>query len=78
MRTHFYPYSPNDDIEQAPCGTWIGESSAVSNHWSRVDCRLCIRNKARITVAHETNERSIVEQMGDMAKFMRAQSGGAS
>lgn len=75
MRTHFYPYSADDDIEQAPCGARIGESSALSNQWAHVDCRLCIRNKAKITAAHKTNERAIVEQMGDMAEFMRAQTG---
>lgn len=75
MRTHFYPYSSHDDIEQTPCGTWIGESSAVSNQWAHVDCQLCIRNKAKIIAAHESNERAIVQQMGEIAEFMRAQTG---
>lgn len=76
MRTHFYPYSPDDDIEQVQCSTWIGESSAVSNQWAQVDCRLCIRNKAKIVAGHQGNERAIVQQMGEMAEFIRAQQGG--
>lgn len=78
MRTHFYPYSGGDDIEQAHCGTWIGENSAVSNQWALVDCQLCIRNKLRIVAAYQAEERAIVEQMGDMAEFMRAQTGDPS
>lgn len=75
MRTHFYPYSDDDDIEQTPCGTWIGESSATTNNWAHVDCRLCIKNKAKIVVRHQQEERAIAQQMGDMAEFMRSQPG---
>jgi len=75
VRTHFYPYSDGDDIEQTPCGTWIGESSAVSNQWTHVDCRLCIKNKTKIVASHQEQERAIVEQMGDMANFMSSTTG---
>lgn len=74
MRTHFYPYS-DDEAEFAACGTPLGFGGDTSSNWGLVDCRLCIKNKAKITAAHETNERAIVEQMGDMAEFMRAQTG---
>ncbi|WP_202916088.1 hypothetical protein [Pseudomonas putida] len=70
MATHFDPY-PDDESEQAPCGTWLGGASNVTSNWAHVDCRLCRRSKANITAAHEASEAAIVEQMGDMAAYMR-------
>ncbi|MBP3998337.1 hypothetical protein [Pseudomonas koreensis] len=74
MATHFDPYPGDDDddeAEQAPCGTWLGETSNGSNNWAHVDCGLCLKSKARISAAHEAIEAAIVEQMGDMAAYMR-------
>lgn len=73
MKTHFAPFTDLEDIEQAPCGTWLGESPRLSGDWSKVDCLLCRKRKDRITAAAADEERFIVEQMGDMAAFMRAQ-----
>ncbi|ESW39344.1 TPA: hypothetical protein ACG5DM_002043 [Pseudomonas putida] len=73
MKTHFAPFTDLEDLEQAPCGTWLGESSELSGDWAMVDCLLCQKHKAKITAAAEDEERFIVEQMGDMAAFMRAQ-----
>lgn len=70
MVTHFDPY-PDEDAEQAPCGTWLGGVSNVTSYWAHVDCRLCLRSKAKISAAHEASEAAIVEQMGDMAAYMR-------
>ncbi|AXA25691.1 hypothetical protein [Pseudomonas putida] len=72
MKTHFAPFTDLDDIEQAPCGTWLGESSELSGDWTMVDCRLCQKRKERIIAAAADGERFIVEQMGDMAAYMRA------
>ncbi|MNN15591.1 hypothetical protein D3C81_1287000 [compost metagenome] len=38
-----------------------------------VDCRLCQKRKSNITKAAAAEERAIVEQMGEMADFMRAE-----
>ena len=53
--------------------TWLGESSELSGDWAKVDCLLCQKRKDRIIAAAAEEERFIVEQMGDMAAFMRAQ-----
>ncbi|MBF8764165.1 hypothetical protein IR009_02880 [Pseudomonas putida] len=73
MKTHFAPFTDPEDVEQAPCGTWLGESSELSGDWTNVDCRLCQKRKKNIIKAAAVEERAIVEQMGDMAAFMRAQ-----
>ncbi|HGY4969965.1 TPA: hypothetical protein ACNV20_002932 [Pseudomonas putida] len=73
MKTHFAPFTDLEDLEQAPCGTWLGQSSELSGDWAMVDCRLCKKRRARIIAATADEERFIVEQMGDMAAFMRAE-----
>ncbi|MGO0633407.1 hypothetical protein ACTORR_25865 [Pseudomonas sp. SAR267] len=73
MKTHFAPFTDLEDLEQAPCGTWLGESSELSGDWAMVDCRLCQKRKERIIAAAADEERFIVEQMGDMAAFMRVE-----
>jgi hypothetical protein len=70
MTTHFATEDP-DEIEQSPCGTPIGKSSDASGNWSHVDCGRCLNRKTKITAAHAAEERAIVEQMGDMADFMK-------
>jgi hypothetical protein len=72
VKTHFCPGVAPDDIEQAPCGTLLGEDSQLSGDWANVDCRLCQKRKANITKSAEAEESAIIEQMGEMAKFMRA------
>ncbi|MGF6392133.1 hypothetical protein [Pseudomonas plecoglossicida] len=71
MKTHFAPFTDLEDIEQAPCGTWLGEASELSGDWAEVDCLLCKKRRERIIAAAD-EECFIVEQMGDMAAFMRA------
>jgi hypothetical protein len=73
MRTHFTGQlgGGDEDVEQAGCGTWLGEASNLTGDWGRVDCALCLRRKAKITTQIEAEERAIVEQMGDMAAFMK-------
>lgn len=73
MKTHFAPFTDLEDIEQAPCGTWLGEASELSGDWAKVDCLLCQKHKAKIISAAVAEERAIVEQMGDMANFMRSE-----
>lgn len=71
MVTHFDP-RPNDEApDQAPCGTWLGDSSELSGNWAHVDCRLCLKRKPQIMAANSMEEAAIVEQMGDMAAYMR-------
>ena len=72
MRTHFASHLQYDDAEQAICGTWYSEASHDTGDWGRVDCRRCLKLKARITKSIEAEERAIVEQMGDMAAFMKS------
>jgi hypothetical protein len=43
--------------------------------WERVDCHRCQALKEKIIDTAATEERAIVEQMGDMAAFMRAEDG---
>ncbi|MFV3291978.1 hypothetical protein ACNFBR_24990 [Pseudomonas sp. NY11955] len=74
MKTHFAPFTDLEDLEQAPCGTFIGDSSELSGDWTKVDCMLCQKRKEKIIAAAAAEERAIVEQMGHMAAFMRAQS----
>ena len=73
MKTHFAPFTDLEDLEQAPCGTWLGESSELSGDWAMVDCGLCKKRRERIITAAADEERFIVEQMGDMAAFLRAE-----
>lgn len=72
MKTHFAPFTDLGDLEQAPCGAWLGEASQLSGDWANVDCRMCQKRKERIIASAAAEERAIVEQMGDMAAFMRA------
>ncbi|WP_252088767.1 hypothetical protein [Pseudomonas sp. MWU13-3659] len=74
MKTHFAPFTDLDDLEQAPCGTWLGDTSELSGEWSKVDCLLCQKRKDRIIAAAAAEESAIVEQMGEMAEWMRADS----
>ncbi len=73
MKTHFAPFTDLDDLEQAPCGTWLGEASELSGEWGKVDCLLCQKRKEQIIAAAAAEERAIVEQMGHMADFMSAE-----
>jgi hypothetical protein len=73
VKTHFAPFTDLDDLEQAPCGTWLGESSELSGDWAMVDCRLCKKRRERIIAGAADEEHFIVEQMGDMAAFMLAE-----
>lgn len=73
MKTHFAPFTDPEDVEQAPCGTCLGKSSELSGDWAKVDCRRCHKRKSSITKAIAAEEHAIVEQMGDMAAFMRGQ-----
>ena len=72
MKTH-YSAHPRDDEEQASCGAWLGEASNLSGDWSRVDCRRCLRGREKISSSIAAEEGAIVQQMGDMANFMREQ-----
>lgn len=74
MKTHFAPFTDLEDLEQAPCGTWLGSASELAGDWAMVDCRLCKRRRERITQSAADEERAIIEQMGEMADFMRAAS----
>ncbi len=73
MKTHFAPLTDLDDLEQAPCGAWLGDASELSGDWANVDCLLCQRRKQKIIAAAAAEERAIIEQMCDMAVFMRAE-----
>lgn len=72
MRTHFEPHLQYDDAEQAICGTWFSEASNTTGDWRRVDCRKCLKLRAKITKSVEAEERAIVDQMGEMAAFMES------
>jgi len=71
MKTHYSAHPQDDSEEQAVCGTWLGEASSLSGDWSRVDCRHCIKRKGKISLSVAAEEEAIVQQMGDMANFMR-------
>ncbi|WP_060545664.1 hypothetical protein [Pseudomonas sp. NBRC 111136] len=73
MKTHFAPFTDLDDLEQAPCSTWLGDASELSGDWAKVDCLLCHKHRAKIVAAAAAEESAIVEQMGHMAAFMRAE-----
>lgn len=74
MSTHFSRYPDDDGPEQAPCGTWIGDASDLSSDWGRVDCKRCLKWKDTIMATHAAEESAIVQQMGDMAAFMKQES----
>lgn len=67
-----YVVANHDEAEQAPCGTWLGETSKGTSNRGHVDCKVCRKLKVKISAAHEASEAAIVEQMGDMAAYMRA------
>lgn len=71
MKTHYYGGSSSEDVEQAPCGVWLGEGSGLTGEWGRVDCIRCQSRRKKINESAAAEERAIVEQMGDMAAFMR-------
>lgn len=71
MKTHYCPRPQDESEEQAVCGTWLGEDSGLSGDWLRVDCLRCIARKEQISVTIAKEEAAIIDQMGDMATFMR-------
>lgn len=72
MKTHYYVGSSPEDIERAPCGVLLGRGSGLSGDWGQVDCIRCqSQKKKKINESAAAEERAIVEQMGDMAAFMR-------
>ncbi len=71
MRTHFLPHLQDDSEERAVCGVWLGEGSNFSGDWSRVDCQRCIKSKEKINQSVASEEAAIIQQMGDMANYMR-------
>jgi len=71
VKTHYYGGISSEGAEQAPCGVWLGEGSGLSGEWGRVDCIRCQSHKKKINESAAAEERAIVEQMGDMAAFMR-------
>lgn len=73
MKTHYRPHPQDESEEQAVCGAWLGETSNLSGDWSVVDCQRCLRGKKKITASVAAEEDAIVQQMGDMANFMREQ-----
>lgn len=73
MKTHFAPFTDLDDLEQAPCGTWLGDASELSSDWAKVDCLLCQKRKEQIIAPAAAEDRAIVEQMGRVAAFMSAE-----
>ncbi|WAH56567.1 hypothetical protein LZ023_26675 [Pseudomonas silvicola] len=78
MKTHYCPHPQDESEEQAVCGTWLGETSNLSGEWSLVDCQRCVRGKKKISASVAAEEDAIVQQMGDMANFMREQLWGVS
>ncbi len=60
--------------EETPIPTCC-QGSGLSGMWERVDCHRCQALKEKIIDTAATEERAIVEQMGDMAAFMRAEDG---
>ncbi len=73
MKAHYYPSTDSEDVEQAPCGSWLGEGSSLTGFWGNVTCRRCFKSKGKITSAAEADEDFIVKQMGEMADFISAQ-----
>ncbi|MAB24945.1 MAG: hypothetical protein CMK78_11440 [Pseudomonadales bacterium] len=72
MKTHYMPYQyETEDIERAPCGTWLGEDSGVTGILEIVTCAKCIKKSAKILQSAKTQEEAILAQMGSMADFMR-------
>ena len=73
MKTHFAPcaYGDLDEIERSACGTWLGGLSNLTRDWSRVDCGTCLKRREKITKQVQDEELAIVQQMGDMADFMK-------
>lgn len=74
MKTHFSRYPDDDEQpEHASCGTLLGESAEQTSQWAYVTCLSCLQRKDKIMAHIESEERAIVDQMGDMANFMRGQ-----
>ena len=72
MKTHYFPWDFEDSYaDQALCGTIFGELVRISANWDRVTCGHCLRNKAKIMSGIESDEKAIVEQMGQFAEFMQ-------
>ena len=73
MKTHYYPWGFSDNEERSLCGVWFGEASNISSDWERVTCGRCLRLKKQIKSRVVTEEKAIVDEMGDMADFMSTQ-----
>lgn len=76
-KTHYYPpfLAGDEEAERGPCGVWLGETSKLSGDWRAVDCARCLKKRLAITASSEAEECAIVQQMGDMAEFIRSQQG---
>ena len=57
--------------ERAMCGVRVGENYQYDNHWANVSCKLCIKNRTKIESCVNSIESDVINQLGDMANFMR-------
>ena len=65
MKTHF------GDVEYGEwsvCNT-LPEDVELTDDWSEVTCKRCLKKKQRYLELERVNEEHIIREMGDMADF---------
>lgn len=80
--THFDPYFDDESLDydsKTPCGVVYAEHDAYgTSAWSEVSCKRCLKTKSKLQLIHDTIEKQIVDQMGDMANFIKSQNDSAT
>lgn len=72
MKVHFEGPYFSEYTEKHICGTEVSEFSDdldISNDWSKVTCKRCLKNKESINKFIKSTEEEINKQYGDMADF---------
>jgi hypothetical protein len=72
-KVHYSPYADGDEsyAERAMCGVIVGENYQYDNRWANVSCKMCIKNRIKIEGCAKSIEEDAVNQLGDMAEFIK-------
>jgi len=68
LRTHF---TPDEFGDVGICGTIMGDIEGSSS-WDYVDCKKCLKLKAKYIKSVELDNKRISDEMGDFVDFMNS------
>ena len=67
-KVHYLPYG-EDESEFAACGTFIPDEGYITEWWSRVTCKRCLKNKEKIEESYKIDEQLILASMEEFDRL---------